>query len=135
MKRSAQEILELVVFGLVAIIIGTGLVWFVGWLLGFVGLVFTWLAGLVWALLRFLIPLAVVVGGVYLVVRLLNNNASAVASDAKQDYSTPPSPWTMRTDVDGASAQDDSAPAADDAEAGDSSTEPSDDEPPAPATN
>lgn len=62
MKRSAQEMVELVVFGLIALLVGTGLLWLAGWLLGAVGTVFTWLAGLVWALLRFIVPVALIAG-------------------------------------------------------------------------
>jgi len=98
MKRSAQEIIELVVFALIALLLGTGVVWFIGWLLGFLGLAFTWISGLVWSLLRFLVPVAIVVGGVYLLVRLLGNNASKVATDAGTTYTTPPSPWTMSSE-------------------------------------
>jgi len=98
MKRSAQEIIELVVFALIALIIGTGVVWLAGWLLGVVGTIFTWLASLVWSLLRFLVPLAIVIGGVYLLVRLLGNNADKVAREHTTSYTTPPSPWTMTSD-------------------------------------
>ncbi|MDR9391420.1 MAG: hypothetical protein RI554_05260, partial [Trueperaceae bacterium] len=93
MNRSLQEVVELVVFALVAVIIGTGAVWLSGWVLGLLGTVLTWLAGLVWALLRFLVPVALVAGAVYLLVRYLNDRNGADAAPA--GAGAPPSPWTM----------------------------------------
>jgi predicted lipid-binding transport protein (Tim44 family) len=80
MKRSAQEIVELVVFGLIALLLGTGLLWLAGWLFGAVGTVFSWLAGLIWALLRFIVPVALIAAVVVLVVRLVRSNAQPGAS-------------------------------------------------------
>lgn len=104
MNRSLQEVVELVVFALVAVIIGTGAVWLSGWILGLVGTVLTWLAGLVWALLRFLVPVALVAGAVYLLVRYLNDRNGADAS--AEGAGAPPSPWTMSAEGPGASPAD-----------------------------
>lgn len=71
MKRSIQEIIELLVFGLIAVLIGTGLLWVVGWVIGALGDLFRLLAGLIWSLLRFIVPIAVVGAAVYALVRLL----------------------------------------------------------------
>jgi predicted lipid-binding transport protein (Tim44 family) len=95
MKRSMQEVVELVVFALIALLIGTGLVWLAGWILGLVGTVLTWLAGLVWSLLRFLVPVAVVAGLVYLLVQFLTRSGERVARGPQEQPPTPPSPWTM----------------------------------------
>jgi hypothetical protein len=73
MKRSLQEVVELVVFGLIALIIGTGILWLLGWLLGIVGIVFKFVAGLIWVLLRFIIPVAIVAGVIYFIVRVIMN--------------------------------------------------------------
>jgi hypothetical protein len=69
MKRSLQEIVELVVFGLIALLIGTGVLWLLGAVFGLVGTVFGWLAALLWGLLSFLVPVALVAGAVVLIVR------------------------------------------------------------------
>lgn len=71
MKRSVQEIVELLVFGLIALLIGTGLLWLTGWMFDLAGSVFRFLAGLIWALLRFIVPVALVAAIAYLLVRLL----------------------------------------------------------------
>lgn len=89
-----QEVVELVVFALIALLVGTGVVWLAGWLLGLVGTVLTWLAGLVWSLLRFLVPIAVVAGAVYLLVKLMNRSAEKVAREPQAQPATPPSPQT-----------------------------------------
>jgi predicted lipid-binding transport protein (Tim44 family) len=69
MKRTPQEIVELVVFGLIALLIGTGVLWLLGALFGLVGQVLGWLAALLWGLLSFLVPVALVAGAVVLIVR------------------------------------------------------------------
>lgn len=65
---------ELVVFGLIALLLGTGVLWLAGWLLGAVGTVLLWLAGLIWALLRFIVPVALIAGLVVLVVRMVRGH-------------------------------------------------------------
>ena len=77
MKRSLQEVVELVVFGLVALLIGTGLLWVVGWVLSLGGLLLKALAGLLWLLLRFVVPVAIVAGIVYFIVKALQGRGSA----------------------------------------------------------
>lgn len=80
MKRSLQEVIELVVFGLIALLIGTGLLWLVGWLLGIVSVVFTAIASWVWQLLRFIIPVALAAGVIYFIYRLITNRDKKVAT-------------------------------------------------------
>ena len=83
MKRSLQEVVELVVFGLVALLIGTGLLWVVGWLLSLGGLLLKAIAGLLWLLLRFVVPVAIVAGLVYFLVKALQGrHGSEPASGA-----------------------------------------------------
>ncbi len=69
MKRSLQEVAELVVFGLIALLVGTGLLWLVGWILSLGGLLLKSLAGLLWLLLRYIVPIAIVAGLVYFLVK------------------------------------------------------------------
>ena len=64
MKRTPQEIVELVVFGLIALLIGTGVLWLLGAVFGLVGTVLGWLAALLWGLLAFLVPVALVAGAI-----------------------------------------------------------------------
>ncbi|MDZ7705639.1 MAG: hypothetical protein U5L04_14285 [Trueperaceae bacterium] len=73
MKRSLQEIIELVAFGLIALLIATGIIWVVGWLLGLVGVLFQIIAGFLWAILRYLIPIAIIAAAVYFLVKLIQN--------------------------------------------------------------
>jgi hypothetical protein len=80
MKRSLQEVIELVVFGLIALLIGTGLLWLVGWLLGIVSVVFTAIAGWIWQLLRFIIPVAIAAGVIYFIYRLISNRDKKVVT-------------------------------------------------------
>lgn len=136
-----QEVVELVIFALIALLVGTGVVWLAGWMLGLVGTALTWLAGLVWSLLRFLVPIAVVAGAVYLLVKLMNRSAERVAGEPQKQPATPPSPWTMSKEpkeaseeASGSAAAAGSAPEAD--AAPDTSSVPSKaDEPKPPATN
>lgn len=69
MKRSLQEYVELVVFGLIALLVGTGLLWLLGWVLSLGGIVLKGLAGLLWMLLRFVVPVAIAGGLVYFLVK------------------------------------------------------------------
>lgn len=71
MRRTPQEIIELVVFGLIALLLGTGVLWLLGVVFGFVGTVLGWLAALLWGVVSFLVPVALVAGVVVLIVRLV----------------------------------------------------------------
>jgi uncharacterized BrkB/YihY/UPF0761 family membrane protein len=90
MKRSLQEVVELVVFGLIALLIGTGLLWLVGWLLGIVSVVFTAIAGWIWQLLRFIIPVALAAGVIFFIYRMITGRDKP----AVQTVTTPASPVT-----------------------------------------
>ena len=87
MKRSQQEVVELLVFGLIALLIATGVLWVVGWLLGLIGAVFVWLAGVIWSLLRFIIPVAVLAAAVYVLVVLARKQGrgETAGTDTKPD--------------------------------------------------
>ena len=73
MKRSVQEIIELLVFALIALLIGTGLLWVVGWLFGILGFVLREVAEFIWFLLKYIIPAAVIVAAVYALIKLAQN--------------------------------------------------------------
>ncbi len=124
-----QEIIELVIFGLIALLLGTGLLWGVGWLLDLVGIIFRFVAGLIWSLLRFIIPIVIVGGVAYALFRFFQSR-----SDRGTDSEAAPAaaPTTIDAEVvetvesgaDGAandaSEDGDDAPEADSAdEAGD----------------
>lgn len=68
-----QEIVELVVFALIAVLVGTGVLWLVGWLIGLVGSLFMWLAGILWLVLRYIVPVVVIIGAAYFLFKLLQN--------------------------------------------------------------
>lgn len=80
MKRSLQEVIELIVFGLIALLIGTGILWLLGWLMGLLSTVFTFIAGLVWALLRFIIPIAIVAGVLFFIYKMFTREKPASVS-------------------------------------------------------
>jgi len=94
MKRSFQEILELVAFGLIALVVGTAVLWIGGWLLGLVGLLLQGLAGLLWLVLRWILPVAILLGAIYAIVRLFqeqsrkSSSAEPVTIDASAGAST-----------------------------------------------
>ena len=70
MKRSVQEIVELVVFGAIALLIGTGLLWLTGWIFSGLGWLFQGVAGLLWRLLIVLVPIVLVIGLIYWLVNM-----------------------------------------------------------------
>jgi hypothetical protein len=75
MRRTPQEIVELVVFGLIALLLGTGVLWVLGAVFGIVGTVLGWLAALLWGIVSFLVPVALVAGAVVLIVRLVQGKS------------------------------------------------------------
>jgi predicted lipid-binding transport protein (Tim44 family) len=99
MKRSLQEIVELVVFGLIALLIGTGVLWLLGVVFGLVGTVFGWLAALLWGLLSFLVPVALVAGVVVLIVRWSQGRPLPGTGGAAPRPSGPTVPVDAATEV------------------------------------
>ena len=97
MKRTPQEIVELVVFGLIALLLGTGILWLLGAVFGILGTVLGWLASLLWGLLSFLVPVALVAGAVVLIVRWaqgrpLPGGANPAAASPQTVDAAPPAP-------------------------------------------
>jgi len=97
MKRSLQEVVELVVFGLIALLIGTGVLWLGGWVLGWVGLLLKFLAGLIWWLLRFIVPVAIVAGLIYFLVRVLQGDRSSRPATPTPASAPAPTPAAAQT--------------------------------------
>jgi hypothetical protein len=89
MKRSVQEIVELLVFGLIALLVGTALLWLAGWVFDLVGVLLKFFAGLIWSLLRFIVPVAVVAAIVYTLVRLVQQRRVGRAQVATPRPATP----------------------------------------------
>ena len=124
-----QEIIELVIFGLIALLLGTGLLWGVGWLLDLVGIIFRFVAGLIWSLLRFIIPIVIVSGVAYALFRFFQSRSDRGADSEAAPAAEPTTidaemVETVESDADGAAndASEDGAdaPEADSAdEAGD----------------
>lgn len=110
MNRSLQEIIELLVFGLIALIIGTGLLWLVGWVIGLVGALFTIIAGFLWFLLKYIIPIAVIAAAVYALIKVSQNrNEQAEKSQRSQ---TPPTTNAASTSSSATQAAPSTPPAA-----------------------
>ncbi len=80
MNRSFQEIVELAIFGIIALAIGTGLLWVLGYVLQAVGWLSTKLAGWIWLPVRFLLLIAIVVIAVYFIWKFIQDRNSAKAA-------------------------------------------------------
>ena len=74
MNRSFREIVELVLFGLIALLVVTGLFWLIGWAFTGIGIALNWLSGLLWLVLKFAIPVALVGALFYFLVRFIQKN-------------------------------------------------------------
>lgn len=125
MKRSLQEVIELVVFGLIALLLGTGLLWLAGAAFGLVGTVLGWLAGLVWALLRFLVPVALVAALAVFLVRAAQGRSAVAQAPTPAPTpvptvdAVPPSPPVVAATTPTREPGTDPAPTADAAPAAD----------------
>ena len=89
MKRSVQEILELIVFGLIAIIVGMLLLWGAGWVFTWLGLLLRYIGGFIWLILKYVIPVAIVALVVYFLVKLVMNQQSKPAAASSDASATP----------------------------------------------
>ena len=108
MKRSVQEIIELVVFGLIALVVGMLVIWGVGWVFTFLGWLFRIIGVFLWTILKFVIPIAIVAGVVYLLVRLItrrNREDGAVAPSSTSNASAAPASPAPANDTSGNAAQ------------------------------
>jgi len=80
MNRSFQEIVELAIFGIIALAIGTGLLWVLGFVLQGVGWLSTRIASWIWLPVRFLLLIAIVVIAVYFIWKFIQDRNSAKAA-------------------------------------------------------
>lgn len=80
MNRSPRELFELgavIVIGVVAVAL---VVWLIGWILGLAGTILTALAGFLWALFRFVFPVALIVGAVWWGARYMRERGAQPGS-------------------------------------------------------
>lgn len=93
MKRSVQEVVELVVFGAIALLIGTGVLWLAGWIFTGLGWLSLAVSGLIWRVLIVLVPIVIVAGLVYwLATRLLQQRQAQPAPAAAAATVSEPAP-------------------------------------------
>ena len=78
-----QKTLEVVVKGFVGAIVALAGLWVLGWLFTFIGSVLIGLAGIVVALLKFLVPVAVIAALVYFFVSQLQSRTSNPSVQAR----------------------------------------------------
>ncbi len=81
--------LEVVVKGLVAVVVGLAAFYVLGWILSFIGGILLGLAGIIVALLRWLVPVAIIVGVVYFAVTRLQQKPIVTASSSTPIPSEP----------------------------------------------
>lgn len=84
MNRSFREIVELVLFGLIAVLVVTGIFWLIGWTFTGVGIALRWLSGLLWLVMKFAIPVAIVGALFYFLVRFIQKNQATQAVAAAE---------------------------------------------------
>ena len=92
-----QEIIELVVFGLIALVVGMLVIWGVGWVFTFLGWLFRLVGAFLWTILKFVIPIAIVAGVVYLLVRLITRRNADAASSRATSSAAPSAPTKPAT--------------------------------------
>ncbi len=78
-----QKTLEVVVKGFVGAIVALAGLWVLGWLFTFIGSVLIGLAGIIVALLKFLVPVAVIAAIVYFFVSQLQSSTSNSSVQAR----------------------------------------------------
>jgi hypothetical protein len=78
-----QKTLEVVVKGFVGAIVALAGLWVLGWVFTFLGSVLIGLAGIVVALLKFLVPVAVIAAIVYFVVSQVQSSSKPNTYEAK----------------------------------------------------
>lgn len=94
-NRSFQETAELVIFGLIALLVGLGVLWLTGWILNLLGSLFIFVSSFVWNLLRFILPVIIIAAVIYLIVRYATRgerrpaSASAPAAPAVRTVTQP----------------------------------------------
>ncbi|MFN3266461.1 MAG: hypothetical protein ACK41E_06425 [Deinococcales bacterium] len=97
-----RNTLEVIVKGLVAVVVGLAALYLLGWVLSFFGGMLLGLAGIILALLRWLVPVALIVGIVYFAVTQLQPKSSVVKT---RPQATPDTEATEEKPVDVSSSQ------------------------------
>jgi hypothetical protein len=92
-----RKTLEVVVKGLVGAVLALAGLWLLGWLFTFVGSVLLGLAGIIGALLRFLIPVAAIAGIVYFVFAQIRPKDPIYSTDSSRRE--PPEPSSVTPPV------------------------------------
>jgi hypothetical protein len=80
-----QKTLEVVVKGFVGAIVALAGLWVLGWLFTFIGSVLIGLAGIVVALLKFLVPVAVIAAIIYFFISQLQSSTSSSSVQARPE--------------------------------------------------
>jgi predicted lipid-binding transport protein (Tim44 family) len=111
-----RNTLEVIVKGLVAVVVGLAGFYILGWVLSFLGGLLLGLAGIIVALLRWLVPVAIIVGVVYFAVTQLQPKPVVVSSaPAKPDDTSPAeakAPEPEAASDNSSTTSDDTSPAA-----------------------
>ncbi|MEZ4630042.1 MAG: hypothetical protein R2880_04890 [Deinococcales bacterium] len=89
MKRSFQEIVELGIFGVIALTLATLVLWLGGHILRIVGIVASKLAGWIWLPVRYLFVIAIIVIAIYFIIKFLQRDKD-VPAKAATIITTPP---------------------------------------------
>ena len=87
-----RKTLEVVVKGLVGAVLALAGLWLLGWLLTALGALLLGIAGIIGALLRFLIPVAAIAGIVYFVVAQIRPKEALYTSPTYPDTYIPSQP-------------------------------------------
>jgi membrane-bound ClpP family serine protease len=87
-----RKTLEVVVKGLVGAVLALAGLWLLGWLLTALGALLLGIAGIIGALLRFLIPVAAIAGIVYFVVAQIRPKEALYTSPVYPDTYNPSQP-------------------------------------------
>jgi hypothetical protein len=77
-----RKTLEVIVKGLVAVVVGLAALYVLGWVFSLLGGLLLGFAGIVVALLRWLVPIAIIVGVIYFVVTQLQTKTVVATSPA-----------------------------------------------------
>jgi uncharacterized protein (DUF58 family) len=102
-----RKTLEVIVKGLVAVVVGLAGLYLLGWVLSLLGGLLLGFAGIVVALLRWLVPIAIIVGVVYFVVTQLQGKTAIATSPAvrpevapvKLDAESEPKPIVLEAEA------------------------------------
>lgn len=123
MKRSIQEYVELAIFALIAAFLATAFIWLAGWGVTGLGHLLRLLANLLWWLLKFILPIALVLIAGYVIYRVIrsrgNNQPQSAPATVVSGNSSAPSTATSTATATTEAASDAAETAQDNAAKGD----------------